>query len=357
MSFVIDSAQFNKKKFSILLIDWYNKNKRDLPWRKTTDPYKIWLSEIILQQTRISTGIPYYEKFLERYPNVTSLATATEIEILKMWEGLGYYSRARNLLKTAKIVSLEFDGVFPTNYKKLIKLPGIGDYTASAISSFSDNEINPVVDGNVYRFLSRLIGLDIPINTNKSLKKFKEISHNLISKKNPSDYNQAIMDFGSIICKPVSPVCLSCLFNDSCFAKTNKKVNYFPVKKSMPKLKTRYFNFIVLISNLNKVIIQKRTKKDIWKNLYQFPLIESENKLSSIKMRKKADFLFPNLINDDLILYNENGYENKLTHQKVICFYWINKTSKNHRNSIELEKISSYPFPKPVFDFIKSYNW
>ena len=215
MSFSIDNLQFHKKNFSILLIDWYSKNKRDLPWRKTNDPYKIWLSEIILQQTRISTGIPYYEKFLERYPNVTSLSLATEIEILKMWEGLGYYSRARNLLKTAKIVSLEFDGVFPTNYQKLIKLPGIGDYTASAISSFSGNEINPVVDGNVYRFLSRLIGLDIPINTNKSLKKFKEISNLLISKKNPSDYNQAIMDFGSTICKPVSPVCLSCLFNDS----------------------------------------------------------------------------------------------------------------------------------------------
>lgn len=357
MSFSIDNLQFHKKKFSILLIDWYNNNKRDLPWRKTNDPYKIWLSEIILQQTRISTGIPYYEKFLERYPNVTSLSLATEIEILKMWEGLGYYSRARNLLKTAKIVSLEFDGVFPTNYQKLIKLPGIGDYTASAISSFSGNEINPVVDGNVYRFLSRLIGIDIPINTNKSLKKFKEISNLLISKKNPSDYNQAIMDFGSTICKPVSPVCLSCLFNDSCFAKTNEKVNQFPVKKSIPKLKTRYFNFIVLISDFNKVIIEKRTKKDIWKNLYQFPLIESDHKLSLNEMQKQADFLFPNLINDDLILHNENGCENKLTHQKITCFYWINKISKNHTNSIELEKISLYPFPKPVFDFIKTYNW
>ena len=201
------------RNFSKDLISWYSINKRELPWRKTKDPYKIWLSEIILQQTKVTQGLPYYLSFENKYPSVSKLAKASEQEVLKLWEGLGYYSRARNLHKAAKIVMDKFDGIFPSNYKDLIKLPGIGDYTASAISSFSVNEINPVVDGNVYRFLSRYIGIKTPINTNKSLKEFRNIGELLISKKNPSDFNQAIMEFGALVCKPSSPNCKICIYH------------------------------------------------------------------------------------------------------------------------------------------------
>ena len=180
--------------FTSKIVNWYTENKRSLPWRNTNDPYKIWLSEIILQQTQIAQGLPYYINFVNEYPDVIKLAQASEQEVLKLWEGLGYYSRARNLHKAAKIVVNDFKGVFPSNYSELIKLPGIGDYTASAVSSFSVNAINPVVDGNVYRFLSRLIGVNTAINTNKSQKEFRSIAQKLISKKNPSDFNQARRD-------------------------------------------------------------------------------------------------------------------------------------------------------------------
>ena len=346
-----------KKNFSNSLIHWYKKNKRDLPWRKTRDPYKIWLSEIILQQTRIATGLPYYKRFIRKYPNVIALSQASEEDILKMWEGLGYYSRARNLHKTSKIIVNEFDSIFPSNYETLIKLPGIGDYTASAISSFSINEINPVIDGNVYRFLSRLIGLDMPINTNKSLKKFKNISNELISKNNPSDYNQAIMDFGSTICKPVSPLCISCLYNDSCYARLNKKVNQFPVKKSISKLRTRYLNFFVFIFDEKKVLIEKRTNKDIWKNLYQFPSFESDGKMTLTKAINQSDLLYPNLKGFILSLHKENGDQHKLTHQNIFCFYWIKRVFDCSKDFIEIKNINKYPFPKPLLDFIKNYKW
>ena len=354
---IVNNLEFKKKLFSNSLIRWYKKNKRDLPWRKTRDPYKIWLSEIILQQTRIVTGSPYYERFIEKYPNVMLLASSSEDEVLKMWEGLGYYSRARNLHKTAKIIVEEFDSIFPSNYETLIKLPGIGDYTASAISSFSINEINPVVDGNVYRFLSRLIGLNTPINTAKSLKIFKKISRDLISKNNPSDYNQAIMDFGSTICKPVSPLCLSCLYNDKCYARINQKVNELPVKKSILKLKNRYLNFIVFISDSKKVLIEKRMKKDIWKNLYQFPSFESNGKMSLSNAVNQTVIKYPDIKGHKLTLYKENGDQHRLTHQNIFCFFWVKRVSNSSKNFVEIKKINQYPFPKPLLNFIKNYKW
>jgi len=264
--------------FSNNLISWYRINKRDLPWRNTKDPYKIWLSEIILQQTKIAQGLPYYNRFIKKYPNVQVLAGASEKEVLKLWEGLGYYSRARNLHKTAKIIVTNLEGIFPSTYKNLIKLPGIGDYTASAISSFSINEINPVIDGNVYRFLSRLLGILIPINTNKSLKEFRNIAKILISKKNPSDFNQAIMEFGSLVCKPKNPICNECIYQKSCFAYLNQKTLTLPLKNSKKKVKERFLNFLIIKSPDGNTVIEKRINKDIWQNLYQFPLIETHYK-------------------------------------------------------------------------------
>ncbi|MEL0183556.1 MAG: A/G-specific adenine glycosylase, partial [Bacteroidota bacterium] len=199
------------KNFAINLINWYSDNKRSLPWRETKNPYKIWLSEIILQQTQIKQGLPYYLKFIKIFPNVESLAFSDEEYVLKNWEGLGYYSRARNLHKAAKVVVDNFEGKFPTNYNELIKLPGIGDYSASAISSFSSNEIRPVLDGNVYRLISRIFQVESVINSSKAVKVFKGILEKLISKENPGDFNQAIMDYGSLICKPKNPNCLKCI--------------------------------------------------------------------------------------------------------------------------------------------------
>ena len=204
--------------FSKKLINWYSVNKRSLPWRNTKDPYKIWLSEIILQQTQVKQGLPYYNKFIDRYPNVGSLSDSKEQDVLKNWEGLGYYSRARNLHKTSKLVVEDYKSQFPKTYDELIKLPGIGDYSASAISSFSNDEVRPVLDGNVYRFISRLFGISTVINTSGSLKEFKILLNKLICVNNPSDFNQAIMEFGALVCKPKTPNCQNCIYNKVCFS-------------------------------------------------------------------------------------------------------------------------------------------
>ena len=304
--------------FSNNLISWYRINKRDLPWRNTKDPYKIWLSEIILQQTKIAQGLPYYNRFIKKYPNVQVLAGASEKEVLKLWEGLGYYSRARNLHKTAKIIVTNLEGIFPSTYKNLIKLPGIGDYTASAISSFSINEINPVIDGNVYRFLSRLLGILIPINTNKSLKEFRNIAKILISKKNPSDFNQAIMEFGSLVCKPKNPICNECIYQKSCFAYLNQKTLTLPLKNSKKKVKERFLNFLIIKSPDGNTVIEKRINKDIWQNLYQFPLIESEKPLDKKNLSiKLKEIQYLNSKDIEFYLYQNKSFSHKLTHQNI----------------------------------------
>ena len=217
--------------FSNKLIDWYNSNKRDLPWRRTKDPYKIWVSEIILQQTRIEQGKKYYHKFLKKYPNITCLANTNNNELLKIWEGLGYYSRALNMLKTAVMVLDKYQGIFPSTYNELIDLPGIGDYTASAISSICKNEVQPVVDGNVLRFLSRLHKVDLAIDSAKTKKYFKNLGFQLIKDVNPGDFNQAMMDFGSTVCKPRKSDCFDCIFSTDCKAYNTDSVMLYPIKQ------------------------------------------------------------------------------------------------------------------------------
>lgn len=331
---------------------------RQLPWRKTKDPYKIWLSEIILQQTKVAQGLPYYLKFEKRFPNVSLLANSSEEEVLKLWEGLGYYSRARNLFKTSKIILNKFNGVFPSNYKDLIKLPGIGDYTASAISSFSINEVNPVVDGNVYRFLSRFIGIKTPINTNKSLKEFRNIAQSLISKKNPSDFNQAIMEYGAMVCKPASPICGECIFKEKCFAFYNKKIYNFPVKNKKKKARDRFFNFLIFKSKNNETIIEKRKKKDIWQNLYQFPLFETESKVDrDIILDKlcKSDYFDSLEIKIDL--FKNKSFIHKLSHQNIHSSFWLIKVESVNVNKVNILDLNLYPFPKPISNFISICNW
>ncbi|MDX1773218.1 A/G-specific adenine glycosylase [Oceanihabitans sediminis] len=341
-----------------ILTSWYSVNKRDLPWRRTTNPYFIWLSEIILQQTKIEQGLPYYEAFVTKYPSVFDLANASESEVLKLWQGLGYYSRARNLHASAKYIVAELDGVFPNNYKDLLKLKGVGDYTASAIASFCFDEVCAVVDGNVYRVLSRYFGIDTPINTSQGNKEFKALAQKLISPKNPGEFNQAIMEFGARQCKPSNPDCTVCPLQDGCMALQKNSINDLPVKLKSLKPKTKHFNFIVFISNEGETIIEKREGKGIWQNLYQFPLIETETSTSFDTMHSLLEKheLIPSS-NYDLTLYNEEAIVHKLSHQHLHTKFWIVAIDSLASKGVSVDIIKDYPVPVLLSNFIEEFNF
>ena len=334
------SASFSNK-----LIDWYNQNKRDLPWRKTKNPYKIWVSEIILQQTRIEFGTKYYNRFLKKYPNVRKLANSSDRDLMKIWEGLGYYSRAINMLKTAKIILNTYNGVFPSKYDQLIQLPGIGDYTASAISSICDNELQPVVDGNVLRFLSRMHKIDLPIESIKTKRYFKKLGLRLIQDVNPGDFNQALMDYGSIICKPKKVDCKSCLFSIDCKAYNSNSVEKYPIKKKKIKVKERYLNYVVVVTDDNKTQIKKRDGSGIWKNLYEFPLIETETETSAKHISKELDLNFTNLLSVKRI-------NHKLSHQLLHITFFVFKADNKIDDLVDINSLINYPFPRPLNKFI-----
>lgn len=269
------------------LINWYLKNKRDLPWRNTTDPYKVWLSEIILQQTRVDQGRPYYERFVKTYPTVKDLAGATEEQVLNLWKGLGYYSRARNLHKTAIQVKEQFKGVFPGSYNDLLTLTGIGPYTAAAIASFCFNESRAVLDGNVFRVLSRLHNISTPINTTAGFKEFSTLANSFLNKEDPATHNQAIMEFGALQCTPKNPNCKLCCFNVECLSLKEDVVSARPQKLKKLKKRTRFFFYTVLCDYEAKtVFLKKRIKKDIWQNFYDFHLLEI-NEAESFETIKK----------------------------------------------------------------------
>ncbi|HLV38988.1 A/G-specific adenine glycosylase [Xanthomarina sp.] len=340
------------------LISWYSNNKRDFPWRNTTNPYYIWLSEIILQQTQIKQGWPYYEAFVSNYPTVFHLANANESAILKLWQGLGYYSRARNLHATAKYIVAELDGVFPKTYKELLKLKGIGDYTASAIASICFNENTAVLDGNVYRFLARYFGIATPINTTTGFKTFKALAQDILDKKNPAEHNQAIMDFGSSQCSPSSPDCTVCPFNSTCVAFKEGTVASLPVKLKAKKPAKKYFNFLVFVSDFGETIIEKREGNGIWENLYQFPLIETkkdqDEKSFLIELENHA------LIEDldyKLYLYNETNIIHKLSHQHLYTKFWVITVKQLPDAGIPIEKIRDFAVPVLIENFIEAFNF
>ncbi len=272
-------------KISNIITDWYKKNKRDLPWREESDPYRIWLSEIILQQTRVSQGLSYYNRFVVQYPDIFALATADEQEVMKLWQGLGYYSRARNLLTAARQVVSEFGGVFPGDRDSLLQLKGVGEYTAAAVASIAFNEPVAVVDGNVARVLSRLFAIDEPVNTSAGEKIIKELAEELLDRKQPGEYNQAIMEFGALQCVRV-PSCPACPLNLQCLAFSNNSVDRYPVKIKRATVKKRYFTYLV-ITHDDHTYIQQRTGNDIWKQLYEFPLIEADDLVRYEDMEKK----------------------------------------------------------------------
>ncbi|MDD6209262.1 MAG: A/G-specific adenine glycosylase [Bacteroidales bacterium] len=276
-------------EFVLKLIEWYKENKRDLPWRLTTDPYKIWLSETILQQTRVAQGLGYYNRILSRFPTLADLAQGTEEEILRLWQGLGYYSRARNMHAAAKDIVARFDGEFPADYKAMRSLKGIGDYTAAAILSFAWNLPYAVVDGNVYRVLSRLFGIDIPIDSVKGKRCFGELAQSLLPEEHAGIYNQALMEFGALQCEPANPDCSVCPFKDRCVAYARNKVSYYPVKEKKNKRRERYFTYLHIHSG-GKLYLQRRQERDIWKGLYQFPLVEADALIDVLNLPEKTPF-------------------------------------------------------------------
>ena len=343
--------------FSEEIMNWYARNKRDLPWRQTREPYKIWLSEIILQQTRIEQGRPYYMKFIKAYPTVFHLAAAPEEDVFKLWQGLGYYTRAKNLHATAKHVATTLDGIFPTSYTALLNLKGVGDYTASAIASICFNEPAPVLDGNVYRVLSRYFNVDIPINSSEGTRYFKTLAKELIYKKEPSTYNQAIMEFGAMQCKPKSPGCSKCPLNSSCGALQHAMVAKRPVKLKKTAIKKRFFNYLV-IHDMKNVQLQKRTGKDIWQNLYEFPLVETaeateENHIIHHKR-------FKTYVQGDTfktVLYNRKDIIHKLSHQHIYTKFWIVTPGYTINDGVAISEIRKYPVPVLIANFIEKYNF
>jgi len=284
------------------IINWYNQNKRELPWRDINDPYLIWVSEIVLQQTRVSQGMSYYLRFVDRFPTVTELAQADEDEVLKYWQGLGYYSRARNLHKAAHQIVNEYKGIFPADYKEVMKLAGVGVYTAAAICSFAFNQPYPVVDGNVYRVLSRLFDIETAIDSGVGVKEFARLAESLLDKSQPGLHNQAMMEFGALQCVPVSPDCNICPLNNNCRAYELGKVASLPVKKQKTLIKERFFNYF-FVEYHDKTFLRRRENSDIWKNLYEFPLIESNCLFTSDTLLSNNEFgaLFRDIENVDII--------------------------------------------------------
>ena len=340
--------------FHNILIKWYLQNKRDLPWRNTTNPYLIWLSEIMLQQTRVAQGMPYFFAFTKEFPTVFDLANAEEEKVLKLWQGLGYYSRARNLHKTAQYVANELNGVFPPVYKELLKLKGVGEYTAAAIASFSYNETVPVVDGNVFRVLSRYFDIESDIALPATKKEFTELAYELMPKDNPAIFNQAIMEFGALQCVPKNPDCSVCVFNESCMALQKKKVTVLPVKSKKLKVTNRFFNYLILEDVLGNTLIQKRTSKGIWHNLYEFPLFETGEIVD-------FDFISKTVQDGFFSSYNVIGIEecshatviHKLSHQHLHIQFWKIKIGNLIDNGLNCSDLKKFPFPIVIYNFIE----
>ena len=269
--------------FSRALLPWYRAHRRPLPWRGDPDPYRVWLSEVILQQTRVDQGLAYWQRFTERYPTVKDLATAPEGEVLKLWQGLGYYSRARNLLSAARQVVNDHGGQFPSTHAELLKLKGVGDYTAAAIASICFGRPDAVVDGNVFRVLARVFGIETPIDSTAGRKEFRALAGRLLDPAHPGDHNQAVMELGATVCTPKNYACLLCPLQARCIAFATGRIDALPVKAGVTRTRDRFFNYLH-IATAKGLFLRQRTGKDIWQGLWELPLIESEKPLSAKAM-------------------------------------------------------------------------
>lgn len=349
----------NGKSLAIsdLLGKWYDQNRRLLPWRESTDPYIIWVSEIILQQTRVAQGLDYFNRFICRFPNVVSLAAADEDEVLKYWEGLGYYSRARNMHAAAKEMMDRFDGVFPSRYEDVLSLKGIGEYTAAAIVSFAWNKPYPVVDGNVYRVLARLFAEETPIDNLKGKKLFYALAAELMNSRYPAHHNQAMMELGALQCVPRNPDCGICPLKDHCVAFALGKVDLYPVKQSLKKSRNRYLHYFYIIHH-GKLLLSRREKQDIWKGLYEFPNIETKEQMDFENLQSTTDFqrMFDDTGRLDIIPELSN-VKHVLTHQVLFAtFYKIQIERMNealqHYLQITSENIDLYAFPRLIHIYL-----
>lgn len=339
------------------LISWYLQHKRDLPWRNTKNPYIIWLSEVILQQTRVEQGLPYFNHFVDKYPTVTDLANASENEVLRSWQGLGYYSRARNLHSAAKQVVKEFNAEFPSTYHDLLKLKGVGDYTAAAIASFAFKEACPVLDGNVFRFISRYFGIHTPINASSAKKEFISVLNDIIDSKQSDLFNQSIMEFGALQCKPKNPDCSVCPFMSSCFAYNNDEINILPIKEKKLKRSVRHFYYFVHRTD-NTYVLNKRVDKDIWQHLYEFPLLESKEELEENNVLQQA--IHQNLISKEFELIGiSKKIKHVLSHQDIYAkFFEIRDPHFKHQNSgkylyIKDDEIRDFALPRLIEQYLQ----
>lgn len=350
-------------KFSRLLLKWdKEKNVRVMPWKNETDPYKIWLSEIILQQTRVEQGLAYYKNFVETFPDINKLAKSKDGKIMKLWEGLGYYSRCRNLISTARQISNEKKGIFPQSYEEIILLKGVGPYTAAAISSFAFNLPHAVLDGNVFRVLARVFGIETAIDSTIGKKEFTQLADLVLDKKNPGKHNQAIMDFGAVVCKPMAPLCNECIFKNQCIAYQANRIKELPFKEKKLIIKNRHFNFLVL-NYKTQVLINQRKNKDIWQNLYEFPMIETSMDISKSMMSKT-------IIDSGILCNEEFEIENispiikqQLTHQLIngrfINIKLMKKSKQSEWKWVDIQKLNQFSFPKIIhkyFEFIQKLN-
>jgi A/G-specific adenine glycosylase len=348
------------------LLAWFDENQRRLPWRETSDPYKIWLSEIILQQTRVEQGRSYYLKFVEHFPTINSLANAGEDHVLKLWQGLGYYSRARNLHATAKIIADNYGGKFPSSYHELIKLKGVGPYTAAAVSSIAFGQPQPVMDGNVIRVVSRWFAIGQPVDKSEGKEKIATALQELLDLNHPGVFNQAMMEFGATWCKPSMPDCENCIFRNQCMAFQSGLVKIIPVKSKKVIIKKRYF--IYLVVKLKKgeeyfIILNKRNKNDVWKGLYEFPLAETKRTFSnSYQPRQTVPKLFP-FVQKTSSINISDVFFHKLTHQHISAqFIMAEAQFEDYRQSheffpIPLSQLDDYPVSRLTEKFMKRYDF
>ncbi len=331
-----------------------------MPWKGEKDPYKIWISEIILQQTRVKQGLLYYQKFIEVFPNVKSLATAEEQKVFKLWEGLGYYSRCRNLIASAKYIHEHLGGKFPTKFEEILSLKGIGNYTASAISSFAFNEPYAVLDGNVFRVLARFFGINIPVNTTVGKKYFNQLAQILIDKKNPAEYNQAIMDFGAVICKPRIPMCEECPLQLNCHAFLEQATSVLPVNEKVITRKERFFNYFIVEYKKN-IYVKERTAKDIWQNLNEFLLVETGAVLNENNFLKEENVAAIFGKNNLQVKFVSKVFSQTLTHQIIRGKFFHIELQKPLRSLekyklVTKKSLEKLPFPKFITSYLKDKN-
>jgi A/G-specific adenine glycosylase len=341
---------------SQILQDWYAANKRDLPWRGTKDPYLIWISEIILQQTRVVQGMDYYNRFVRRFPDIQHLAEAEQVEVLKFWQGLGYYSRARNLHEAAQTIYWHLNGVFPNRYDELLALKGIGEYTAAAIVSLAWNQPYPVVDGNVYRVLGRLFAIETPVDTAKGQKEYREVATLLMPPEKAGLHNQAIMEFGALQCVPHHPDCVSCPFSATCAGYASGNVHQYPVKQNKTKTRDRYLNYFFILLGRD-TYINRRTGKDIWEGLYELPLIETKTPMDITDLQNEAAFrqLF-DATGQPVISLKACDVKHILSHQILHANCYQVEIQKENATlkqylKIPVPVIDEYPFPKLISTF------